>query len=344
MCYLLTELKQQETWLYEYHSKMLQMISTQIESAQKSLIGLKKSGHPVGPLKFAKYSEYRTFTYNQSGFKLEKSVLCLSKIGRINIIIHRDIPQNARIKQIVITKTKSAKWFACVTYDIDSVIPKINFDKQVGIDLGIRNFAYDSDRHAIHNPHNLKKMLKPLRRIQRKISRRKDGSANRRKAIRFYQKIHERIANKRRNFLHKVSTHYARNYDVIFVEKLTKLNLIKNHSVAQSIFDLGWGIFVNMLEYKCKMLLKIPARNTTIDCSRCANQVPKSLAVKIHKCNVCGLVIDRDENAAINILKKGLKSLNTYHHIKLPQELREVTPVEISKRSLKQEKVIEIAR
>lgn len=345
MSYLLTELKQQESWLYDYHSKMLQMVLAQIDSAQRSLIALKKNGYPVGSLKFVRYADYRTFTYNQSGFRLEAKMLYLSKIGRISIMIHRDIPQDARIKQIVITKSRTSKWFACVTYDIDSAIPRINFDKRIGVDLGIRNFSYDSDGHTIHNPQNLKKTLKPLRRIQKKISRRKAGSANYKKAVRFYQKIHERITNKRKDFLHKASTHYARNYDVVFVEKLNKLNLVKNHNVARAIFDSGWGIFVNMLEYKCKMLVKIPAKNTTIDCSRCANKVPKSLATRIHKCDVCGLVIDRDENAAINILKKGLKTINIVNqNIKLPQELREVTPVEISKRSLKQEEIIGTAQ
>ncbi|MBI5697376.1 MAG: transposase, partial [Thaumarchaeota archaeon] len=333
--------KQQESWLYGYYSKMLQAITTQVESAQKSIIALKKKGRPTGPLKFVKYSEYRTLTYNQSGFKIEKNELYLSKIGRISIIIHRDMPQDARIKQVVITKTKSSRWFACVTYDIDILIPKIKLKKHVGIDLGIRNFAYDSNGCATPNQQNLKKMLKPLRRIQRKISRRQSGSANRKKAIQFYRKIHERVTNRRRDFLHKVSTQYAKNHDIIFVEKLDKLNMLKNHRVARAIFDSGWGTFVDMLHYKCKMLVEVPSRNTTIKCSRCSNFVPKSLAVRIHRCDVCGLVIDRDENAAINILKKGLEIIGiSNQENNLPQELREVTLVEISKRSLKQVKAL----
>jgi putative transposase len=97
--------------------------------------------------------------------------------------------------------------------------------------------------------------------------------------------------------------------------------------------DSSWSLFLQKLEYKCKLLIKIPARNTTIDCSRCGNKVPKSLAVRIHRCDKCNLVMDRDYNASINILQKGLKIFN---QDKLPQELREVTPVEISK-SVKQE-------
>lgn len=345
LSFVLTELKQQESWLYEYYSKMLQPISTQVESAQKSIIALKKKGHKIGTLRFAKYSEYRTFTYNQSGFRLEKNKLHLSKIGKISVVYHREIPQNALVKQIAITRTKSSKWFACITCNIDADIPKFGIEKQIGIDLGIKNFIYDSDGQIVSSQHNLKKMLKPLRRIQRKISRRQNGSVNRKKAIRFYQKIHERIANRRKDFLHKISTRYAKSHGVVFVEKLNKLNMVKNHHVARAIFDSGWGTFVDMLRYKCNVLIEVPAKNTTINCSRCSEATPKSLAVRIHRCNVCGLVIDRDENAAINILKKGSEMIKILNHkTNLPQELRKVTLVKISKRSMKQEKTLENVR
>jgi putative transposase len=211
-------------------------------------------------------------------------------------------------------------------------LPKISLTKSVGIDVGIKNLVYDSDGFVTKNPLNLQKLLKPLIRVQRKISRRKKHSNNRKKAVKFYRVIHERIKNRRKDFLHKLSTHYAKKYDVVFVERLSKLNMIKNHSLAQRILDSGWGTFTNMLDYKC-MLVEVPAKNTTINCSKCTNPVPKSLASRIHKCNVCGLILDRDHNAAINILNKGLEIFN----IKLPQELRKVTPVEISLRSMKQE-------
>jgi putative transposase len=332
LCYFLMELKEAEPWLYEHHSKMLQMVAIQVDSAQKSLIQLRKNGQITGPLKFGKFSEYNTFAYNQSGFKIEDGFLHLSKIGKIKLNQHREIPQNSEIIQVTISKSKSGKWYACITCEIEVVVPRISLQKSVGIDVGIKNFAYDSDGFATPNPLNLQKMLKPLVRVQRKISRRQKDSKNRRKAVRFYQVIHERIRNKRKDFLHKVSTTYARKYNVIFVEKLAKLNMVKNHRLARNILDSGWGIFTNMLDYKT-MLIEVSARNTTIDCSRCGKAVPKSLVVRIHRCDVCGLILDRDHNAAINILKKGLDIFN----IKLPQGLRELTPVEISKRSKKQE-------
>ncbi len=352
MNYMLTELKQSESWLSDYHSKMLQMVSTRLAGTEKALVEKNKKGYKTGKLRFARYSEYRTFTYNQSGYKLERhgdtDLLYLSKIGYVEIRQHRNIPENANTKQIIITKSKSQKWFACVTCDIDStiVIPKISFTKAVGIDVGIKQFAYDSAGHVTPNPQNLKKLLKPLARIQRKVARRQKGSNNRKKAVRLYQRIHEKIANRRKDFHHKLSTQYAKNNDIVFVERLAMLNMVKNHRLARGILDAGWGTFCNMLDYKCNMLVEVPARNTTVDCSRCGNSVPKSLAVRIHKCDKCGLVLDRDYNASLNILQKGLNIFGVMSakvdYIKsdrLPQELRELTPVKISKRSMKQEKV-----
>ncbi|MFY9300785.1 MAG: RNA-guided endonuclease TnpB family protein [Candidatus Nitrosotenuis sp.] len=334
LCYFLTGLKDYEPWLYNHHSKMLQMVAVQVDGAQKSLAQMQKNGQKTGHLKFAKFSEYNAFTYNQSGFGLNDGFLHLSKIGKIKIIQHREIPKNSEIIQITISKSRSGKWHACIVVDIDVVIPKISLKNAVGVDVGIKSFAYDSAAYATPNPLNLQKMLKPLARIQRIISRRQKGSKNRKKAVRFYRIIHERIRNKRKDFLHKLSTQYARRYSVIFVERLQKLNMAQNHKLARSILDSGWGTFGVMLDYKT-MLIDVPSKNTTVDCSRCGNMVPKSLAVRIHRCDVCGLVLDRDHNAAINILKKGLEIFGI--DMKLPQELREVTPVEISKRSLKQE-------
>jgi putative transposase len=340
MNYLLTDLKEREQWLYSYHSKMLQMITTQIEAAQKSLIQLRKNGQKPGILKFVRYGEFNAFTYNQSGYKLERhgstDLLWLSKIGFMEIRKHREIPLN--IKQITVSKSKSGKWWACLSCEMDITLPKIDIAKSVGIDVGIKNFTYDSDGFVTPNPLNLCKMLRPIARIQKKISRRQPGSNNRKKAVKFYQIIHERIKNRRRDFLHKISTHYARKYDAVFVERLAKLNMVKNHRLARHILDSGWGTFLNMLDYKCKLLVEVLPKNTTIDCSRCGNPVLKSLAVRIHRCTKCNLALDRDYNASINILKIGLNIFG----IELPQELREVTPVEITLWSKKQEEATKI--
>ena len=339
--YFLTELKQQEPWLYQYHSKMLQSVSSQIDGAQKALIEKSKKGYRTGSLRFCRYHDFRTFTYNQTGFKLKRhsntDLLYLSKIGCIEIRQHRLIPEDSDIKQAIVTKSKSGKWSACLTVDIQesaTSIPKISFSKAVGIDVGIKSFAYDSNGSQTPNPKNLQKMLKPLRRIQRKVSRRKRGSNNRLKSILKLQKIHEKIANRRNDFQHKLSAQYAKNNDVVFVEKLQLTNMVKNHRLAQPIMDASWGSFIQKLEYKCKMLVRVDPKNTTVDCSRCGHKVSKSLAIRIHRCDKCNLILDRDQNASINILNKGLN--------RLPQELGEVTLVESAKHSMKQEEATQL--
>jgi len=345
MNYILTELKQPESWRHRYHSKMLQMVSTQLDAAQKALIRLRKNGYPAGKIQFAKHGQYRTFVYNQSGYKIcrrgDKDLLWLSKIGYMEIRKHREIAEN--IKQIMVSRSRSGKWHATITCEIYAILPEINFKKAIGLDVGIRNFVCDTHGRTTPNPLNLEKILKPVSRIQRKIARRQKGSNNRKKAVRWYQRIHERAANRRKDFHHNLSTYYAKNNDVVVIEKLEKLNIIKNKRFSRKIIDSGWGKFCNMLEYKCKMLIEVPAKNTTVDCSRCGTAVPKSLGVRIHRCHTCGLVMDRDHNASINILKKGLKAFGIVLddvNLKLPQGLREFTPVEISKMSMNQEESI----
>lgn len=321
----LTELKEQEPWLYNHNAKMLQQVSTQISGARSGLKQLKENGRKTGELRFARYGEYRTITYNQSGFKIENNKLSLSKIGSIKMKQHRGIIGD--IKQITITKTVSGKWFAIVSGEIYRCNkPIVDMKKSVGLDVGIENFVYDSNGFVTPNPHFLNKLEKKKSRIQRVMSRRKFNSNNYQKARKWYQIIHERIANRRKDFHHKLSNTYAKKYDVVCIEKLQIPNMVRCHQLAKSIMDVGWAGFTTKLAYKSKLLLKCNPVNTSQDCSRCGTRVQKTLAIRIHHCNVCGLKIHRDHNSAIEIKNKCI-----------PQELRELKPVEISMRSMKQE-------
>ena len=326
MQFALTELKEEESFLRNYHSKMLQMVVHRIDAANNALKALRQNGHRVGRLHYLTDGEYNSFTYNQSGFKIEGSKIYLSKIGSIEIVLHR---QPVNVKQVTIVR-RNGKWYAVVACEFAK--PAFRFidpRKSVGIDVGITKFAHDSDDRVVENPLFLTKMLKPLRRAQGKVSRRVRGSNNHAKAKSWVARLHERIANKRRDFLHKVSTGYASRYDLIFLEDLRTLNMVKNHSVARHVLDSGWRTFNSMLEYKAKMMVEVEPAYTSIDCSRCGNKVQKTLAVRTHRCDRCGITIDRDYNASLNILKKGLQLL--------PVEHREVTPAEIPEESLKQE-------
>ena len=214
MNYALTELKEQQPILRNYHSKMLQMVSTKIAGAWAALEELKKKGHEAGSgkLRYLKQGESYSFTYNQSGFKVEqcedgKSLLWLAKLGHIEIRIHR---RPINIKQVTIVR-QVGKWYAVVACAIlRKKHSTLKYEKPVGIDVGIANYVYDSNGNHINNPLFLSKELKPLRRAQRKVSRRVQDSKNHHKAVSWLQRLHARIANKRRNFLHNLSTEYSR--------------------------------------------------------------------------------------------------------------------------------------
>ncbi|AFU57731.1 putative transposase, IS605 OrfB [Candidatus Nitrososphaera gargensis Ga9.2] len=138
--------------------------------------------------------------------------------------------------------------------------------------------------------------------------------------------MYERIHNKRRDFLHKLSNYYSSRYDLIFLERLRVANLTKNHRLARKILDASWSTFKQMLQYKANRVVEVEPAYSSVDCSRCGHPVPKSLAVRTHVCTECGAVLDRDYNSAINILKRGLESLVLLLLLLLlPVERREVT-------------------
>jgi putative transposase len=340
MQFVLTELKESHSWLRNYHSKMLQMVVHQIDAARSALKILSKHGKKTGKLQYSK--ECNTFVYNQTGFKIQRhgdtDLLWLSKVGYVEVRLHRRQPFN-NIKQISVSKKPSGIWYANIICEESRpfVVPTIDISRSVGIDVGITKFVHDSDNHEVENPLFLKKMLRPLRRIDRKLARRQFGSCNYKKAKGMRARLWERIYNKRHDFLHKLSTVYAKRYDLIFVEKLNITNMVKNHKLARSIIDSGWGYFKSMLEYKAKLVFEVSSYSTTVDCSRCGNKVPKSLAIRTHHCDKCGLLLDRDYNAALNILQRGKALLDD--GIELPMGHGEFTPVEIALRqSRKQEK------
>lgn len=167
-------------------------------------------------------------------------------------------------------------------------------------------------------------MQEPLKRAQRKVSRKRKGSNNRKKAKSRLARLHEKITNRRRDFLHKLSSEYSNKHDIIFLERLRTFAMVKNHSVARYVFDSSWRTFKTMLDYKANRVVEVEPWNTSILCSKCGSKVPKSLAMRTHQCGKCQLAIDRDYNASLNILQRGRILLN------LPAERREVTPAEIA--------------
>lgn len=228
-------------------------------------------------------------------------------VGIIRLKMHR--PITGEIKTLTL-KHEAGKWYACfsVVIDVGSPLPS---PEAIGIDVGLCSFAALSNGELVANPRNLKAGLGKLRRCQRKVAKRKKGSTGRRKAVRLLQKAHARIRNQRSDFQHKLSRQIADNYGLVAVEDLN-IKALARSMLAQSVSDAGWGSFLAKLAYKVEetggQLVKVNPNGTSQVCSRCGclPNVPKSLADRIHSCPSCGLVIDRDVNAARNILTRAL--------------------------------------
>jgi putative transposase len=174
--------------------------------------------------------------------------------------------------------------------------------------MGFERFATFSDGTRVENPRFLRKAENGLKRRQRELSRKIRGSKNREKARLRVARAHERVFDQRKDFSHKVSTYLARNYGTIAIEDLNIKGMVGNHTFAKSINDAGWQQFLNMLVYKAekaggRVVKRGPFEPTTKKCSRCGAIRDMKLEDRIYKCDKCGLVIDRDQNAAINVLK-----------------------------------------
>jgi putative transposase len=316
---VLPQLKEVYPDVKEVHSIVLQNVVHQVRDNIRALSELKKKGKKVGRLR---HKSRHSMIFEQTGFKIEGDMLRLSKIGAIPIVVSRSI--EAPIKQIIIKHNKTHNWFAVVvsrTNEIDDWFAfrrtyqksaKPTF-KAVGIDLNVSNFSTDSDGLVIEHPKNVKKAEKRLRRQQRKLSRNKKGSQNRKKQKRIVALVHERTENRREDFLHKSSRYYVDNYDVIALEDLSIVGLVQsgNGGLSKAILDASWGKFANYVLYKAenagKYAVQVIAKGTTQECSVCGKEVPKDLSERTHRCPYCGSVMPRDYNSSLNIKLRGLE-------------------------------------
>ncbi|MEM3454821.1 MAG: RNA-guided endonuclease TnpB family protein, partial [Thermoproteota archaeon] len=247
-----------------------QMVLYQLYSNLKALSQLKKNRKKVGRLRFKSKGWFKTFVYNQSGFKLTKTgkrldLLHLSKIGDIPIRVHRTI--EGRIKQVIVKRHNSGKWFACISVEKEIKVANREPKRIVGLDVGIKHFLTDSDGRQIENPRFYEKTLKRIIVLNHWLSRKKKGSKNREKQKIKLAKAHEKLINQRDDFLHKLSRFYVNNYDVVCVEKLNIQKMVRKHNLAQKILDASWGKFLQLLSYKAERaavrVVKVNPRGTS---------------------------------------------------------------------------------
>lgn len=290
------------------YSQVLQDVLRRLDKTFSSFFRRVKSGEKPGFPRYKGENRYHSFTYPQPQENMipANGKVYLPKIGKVIIKLHREIPGN--IKTVTVTR-RNGKYYACFTVEVESVLlPKTG--RTVGIDVGVSAFVATSDGLLVQSPQTYRKAEKSLKTLQREVSRRKKGSNRRRKSVQKLASVHEKIANQRKDIAHKTARYLVNNYDLIAHEDLQIKNMVKNHHLAKSIQDSGWGMFFDILAYKAeeagKQVVKVNPHNTSQICSGCGHIVKKTLAVRIHKCPHCGLELDRDINAARNILATAL--------------------------------------
>jgi putative transposase len=303
---LLITHKQMRPEFSRIHSQVLQNIAKRIKDGYTNFFARRKAGLKAGLPRFKKYDRYKSITYPQFGFKIEGNKLNLSKIGDIRIRIHRAI--QGQIKTLTVKRMPSGRWYACFSCIVEALSKDKPF-KDVGIDMGLNSYAVLSNGTIINNPRLYRKSEKRLVHLQRGMSRKEWGSRNWVKAKTGVARLHEKIGNRRSDFLHKASRKIADAYETVYVEDLKIGNMVRNHCLAKSISDAGWGRFIGMIAYKEEgtggQLFQVNPWGTTQECSRCGERVKKILSDRIHECSSCGLVMNRDYNSALNILARG---------------------------------------
>ena len=302
--------KKEKPELSQVYSQVLQEVCNRVDLAFSAFFRRVKAGEKPGYPRFRGRGWYDSFTYPQTGFALCDNGLLLSKIGGIKIVQHR--PIEGKIKTLNISRDMVGNWYACFSCNIEPA-PLPMSTKGVGIDVGLESFATFSTGEKIINPRFFRRDEKELAKAQRKLSKAEKGTPERAKRRKAVCHIHQRISNRRKDFAHKLSRKIVDEFGIIALEKLNAKGMLQNHCLAKSISDAAWNQFAQYTQYKAenagRKCVLVDPRNTSKMCSRCGTLVEKSLSERVHSCPVCGLQIDRDENAAINILALGLESL-----------------------------------
>ena len=301
------ELKDLRADMPEYaaiHSHVLQDVLARLDKTYQAFFRRVKAGQTPGFPRYQGRNRYHSFTYKHygNGARLENGFLVLSKMGRVAVRWSR--PLEGTPKTVTISHEADG-WYAVISCADVPAQPLPATGRETGIDVGLKVFLITADGEGVENPRLHRRGEKQLKKAQRRVSRRKKGSHRRRKAVGNLQRAHQTVKRQRADFHHKTALALLRDYDTIYLEDLRVANMVRNRHLAKSIADAGWAQFRSILEAKAvcagRRVIAVPAHYTSQDCSGCGTRVPKSLSVRTHVCASCGLVLDRDENAARNI-------------------------------------------
>ncbi len=291
------------------HSQVLQDCIKRVKLAFDRWFKADKNGQRLGKPRFNGIGRYRSFTYPQIKQDcLEGNKINLPKIGLVKLIQHRRLPDGFQIKTATISR-KADGYYVTLSLE-DKSVPRFNCDVKpttentLGIDMGLKDFLVTSDGESVPIPQYYRKSQKRLKTLQKGLSRKKKGSNRWLKGVKAVGKQHKKVADKRKDFHFKTANELLSKADVIAHENLSIKGLTKTR-LSKSINDAGWGQFLTILTVKAEnagqKTIGVNPRNTSQDCSNCGEKVPKELNIRTHSCPHCGIVIDRDVNAAINI-------------------------------------------
>ena len=306
-------LKTDRPTLAQVHSQVLQDVAVRVDLAFKAFFRrYKEKAGKVGFPRYKGEGRYDSITYPQMpGFRLDADAkqLRLSKIGEVRVIVSRLLEGTP--KTCTVSRTATGKWYACIVCETDSQ-PLPECADAVGIDLGLEKFATLSTGEQITNPRFFRQEEKALARAQRKLTQAEKGTKARTWTRKQVARVHERIRFKRHDFAHQLARKLVERFGLIAVEDLTINGMVHNHCLAKSIHDAAWSQFRQCLAYKAeeagRRLVAVNPAHTSQDCSACGHRQRKTLSQRTHECPYCGLVLNRDKNAARNILRLGLQS------------------------------------
>jgi putative transposase len=289
-------------------SHTLQVVVADLDKTFQAFFRRVKAGEKPGYPRFKSRNRFHSFGFAEygNGFKIDGRRLRLFGIGRVAVRWHRPIEGRIKTVRIVL---RAGKWYACFACEVEPQ-PLPTTGRDIGIDVGIASLITSSEGEKVAHPHWYRAGQRKLRVLQRRVARRKKGGSNRRKAVVQLQRQHARIANQRKDYLHKLTHGLIQRYDRIALEDLRIMNMVRNPHLAKSILDAAWGYLLLILLSKAasagREVCLVDPRYTSQNCSGCGRLVAKDLSVRVHQCPHpdCGIVLDRDHNAAINILNR----------------------------------------
>jgi putative transposase len=297
----------------------LQQLLRRLDKSFSAFFRRLKTGETPGFPRFKNMDRFKSIEYTYGdGCKLRvnehgRYSFYVQNVGEMRMCHHRSIPDNSNIKHVIL-KNINHRWYVCLMLEIrQETVDSKHPEEIIGIDVGLKSLIAFSNGTLIENPGWLRESLNELRIKQRHASRQKKGNKNQRKTYLQIAKLHEKTSNQRMDYLHKVSREIVNNYGLIALEDLSLRFMNQNRHLSLSSYDAGFGIFRQMIEYKAEeagvQTKAVDPYNTSQRCSSCGDIVPKTLSVRVHTCPNCGLVMDRDVNAARNVLELALISL-----------------------------------